>query len=175
MREKMREMDLRITELSEYFHISRVTLYKYIDMYESGTKDGIDSKVRDLFDYIEKTPNIGKRNVVNWILLNTTPDSNNKSDDIVNLVNQYQSNKNRSEDKIKFLKNILSSSEMDALIPYLNSCMGLLEKESLSDDEVIQLSKFILFREDVTTSKAVTASKIKETKQILKKEGKNGE
>ena len=172
MREKMREMDLRITELSEYFHISRVTLYKYIDMYESGTKDGIDSKVRDLFDYIEKTPNIGKRNVVNWILLNTTSGSNNKSDDLVNLVNHYQSNKNRSEDKIKFLKTILSNPEVDVLIPYLNSCMELLEKESLSNDEVIQLSKFILFREDVTTSKAVTAAKVKETKKILKKEEK---
>ena len=171
----MRKMDLRITELSEYFHISRVTLYKYIEMYESGTKDGIDFKVRDLFEYIEKTPNIGKRNVINWILLNTTSDSNNMSDDLVNLVNQYQSNKNKSEDKIKFLKNILSNPEMDVLIPYLNSCMELLEKESPSDDEIIQLSKFILFREDVTTSKTIAASKIKETKQILKKEGKNGE
>ena len=114
-------MDLRITELSEYFHISRMTLYKYIDMYESGTKDGIGSKVLDLFDYIETTPNIGKRNVINWILLNTISGSNNKADDVVNLVNQYLSNKKRSEDKIKFLKLILSNPEMDVLIPYLNS------------------------------------------------------
>ena len=170
----MREMDLRITELSEYFHISRVTLYKYIDMYESGTKDGIDPKIRDLFDYIEKTPNIGKRNVINWILLNTASAPAGNSDDIVNLVNQYQSSKSRSEDKIKFLRHLLSNAEVDGLIPYLNSCMELLEKDSLSEEEVTQLSKFILFREDVMTNKAVTAVKVKETKKILEKEGKYG-
>jgi len=171
----MRKMDLRITELSEYFHISRVTLYKYIEMYESGTKDGIDFKVRDLFEYIEKTPNIGKRNVINWILTHTVSEQNNNSNDIVNLVNQYQLNANHSDDKIKFLSFIILHSDMDSLIPYLNSCMDLLAKESLSDNEIIQLSKFVLFREDVTTNKAVTAARIRETKKILKLEGKNDE
>jgi len=171
----MRKMDLRITELSDYFHISRVTLYKYIDMYENGTKEGIDLKVCKLFDYIEKTPNIGKRNVINWLIINTASGPNSDPDDIVNLVNQYQSNKNHSEDKIKFLRHIISYSDLDHLIPYLNTCMSLLSKDSLSDDEVAQVSKFVLFREDVITNKVIAASKIKETKKLLRVEGKNDE
>ena len=174
MREKMRKMDLRITELSEYLNISRVTLYKYINMYERGTKDGMDLQVRNLFDYIEKTPNIGKRNVMNWLLVNIV-EQNDNSGDLVSLVNQYQSSDSRSDDKIKFLNYIILRSEMDSLIPYFNSCMDLLAKESLSDNEIIQLSKFVLFREDVTTNKTVTVTKIKETKKILKLEEKNGE
>jgi hypothetical protein len=170
----MRKMDLRITELSEYLNISRVTLYKYINMYERGTKDGMDLQVRNLFDYIEKTPNIGKRNVMNWLLVNIV-EQNDNSGDLVSLVNQYQSSDSRSDDKIKFLNYIILRSEMDSLIPYFNSCMDLLAKESLSDNEIIQLSKFVLFREDVTTNKTVTVTKIKETKKILKLEEKNGE
>ena len=59
LREKIRDLDLRISDLAEYLKISRPTLYKYIDMYEEGDRSTIDTKILNLFDYIQNSKNIG--------------------------------------------------------------------------------------------------------------------
>jgi len=168
MREKIRDMDLRLTELSGYLNVSRATLYKYLDNYENGKMMGIDPKVRKLFNYIEKTPSIGKVNVINYIITNLMESEND--DDLTTAISRYQQSDNHSEEKIKFIRNIVKTSELDGVIPYLNICIQLLSKESQSEIECEQLAKFILFKDSVAGNKPVTQSDLKKTKKKIKED-----
>ncbi|MBW5383471.1 helix-turn-helix transcriptional regulator, partial [Brachyspira pilosicoli] len=76
LREKIRDLDLRISDLAEYLKISRPTLYKYIDMYEEGDRSTIDTKILNLFDYIQNSKNIGNSNVIYYIMNNILENSN---------------------------------------------------------------------------------------------------
>ena len=76
LREKIRDLDLRISDLAEYLKISRPTLYKYIDMYEEGNRSTIDTKILNLFDYIQNTKNIGSNNVIYYIMNNIVENVN---------------------------------------------------------------------------------------------------
>ena len=51
MREKLKALGIRLTELSAYLKFSRPTLYKYIDEYEQNKYINIDYKVRKVFDW----------------------------------------------------------------------------------------------------------------------------
>jgi len=169
MREKIRDMDLRLTELSNYLHVSRATLYKYLEMYESGKRRGMDPDVRKLFDYIENTPLIGKVNVINYIILNMAGVEEEGS--LTSVLNRYQQSSGRSEEKIKLILNVVKTSELDGVIPYINVCMQLLSQESLTEAEYEQVTKFVLFIDSVTGNKPVTSSNVREAKKKLK-EGK---
>ena len=70
MREKLKELNIRITELSDYTSLSRPTLYKFLGFYEKGRYKNINDNVLRLFKYIDGTPNIGKANVIAYIVNN---------------------------------------------------------------------------------------------------------
>ena len=94
IRERLKDIDVKITELANYLNISRPTMYKFIDSYETGEKESVSKSVLQLFDYIESDETIGKNNVIAFILNNlvdvkeTDVDGVNK---IVNAVKQYVS------------------------------------------------------------------------------------
>ena len=68
LRQRLKNMDLRITELADYLQVSRPTMYKFIDYYDNGEFDLINRNVLKLFNYISENGLLGKRNVVNYIL-----------------------------------------------------------------------------------------------------------
>ena len=70
LRNRLRELDLKITELADYLQISRPTMYKFIEYYENSEFDLINKKVLKLFNYIAEHELIGKKNVINYILNN---------------------------------------------------------------------------------------------------------
>ena len=45
LKERLKDMDIRITELAEYLQVSRPTMYKFIDYYEEHSFDLINKKV----------------------------------------------------------------------------------------------------------------------------------
>jgi len=68
MREQLKNLQLRLTELSEYLDISRPTLYKFVEQYDAGEADAIkNEKVVALFNYITKNNNITKKEVIAYI------------------------------------------------------------------------------------------------------------
>lgn len=69
MRERLRNMGVNITELSEIMGISRPTAYKFIDMYDKGQRDKIDPHMLKLLDHIKRNPRISKRDVLHYMLL----------------------------------------------------------------------------------------------------------
>jgi len=68
MREKLKKINLRLTELAHYLNISRPTLYKYLEEYESRKYKDIDKNTKRVFDFIKKTSTISKIAVIDYII-----------------------------------------------------------------------------------------------------------
>lgn len=68
MREKLKSLNIRLTELSDYLGFSRPTLYKYLEDYENKKFKSIDFRVRKVFDYILKKKTLSKIEVINFII-----------------------------------------------------------------------------------------------------------
>ena len=68
LKNKLKELGIRLTELSDYFNISRPTIYKYIEHYEEGKLDQINPLVRTVFVFIESKDVISKKEVVTYII-----------------------------------------------------------------------------------------------------------
>ncbi|WP_051350900.1 hypothetical protein [[Acholeplasma] multilocale] len=75
MKEIMKNMDLRISELSIQMGISRPTMYKFIEMYENGNYNLINSNVLKLFRFIEKNQFSNKNIILKYILNDLSYDS----------------------------------------------------------------------------------------------------
>lgn len=54
LKEMLKKLDIKITELSDYLKISRPTLYKFIDYYDKNNTKQMDKRLVDLFNYIKK-------------------------------------------------------------------------------------------------------------------------
>jgi DNA-binding MarR family transcriptional regulator len=147
MRETLRQLDLKITELADYLKISRPTMYKYIDSFETRDYKSIDAPVLKLFQYIEKNKGlIGKRNVVNYILTNIVAVDDHVqtkesalSDEVASFIRA-----NGSEDiKSQMIKNIIETKDYDKIIPYLVDIQALLSKKDLTEEEYAKLEPII--------------------------------
>lgn len=44
LRDKMKEINLRLVDLAQFLELSRPTVYKFIDYYEMGQKDRLEPK-----------------------------------------------------------------------------------------------------------------------------------
>lgn len=68
MREKLKTLGLKLTELSNYLGYSRPTLYKYLEDYENKQYKQINFRVKKVFDFIMKKRTLSKIEVINYIL-----------------------------------------------------------------------------------------------------------
>jgi DNA-binding MarR family transcriptional regulator len=147
MRETLRKLDLKITELADYLKISRPTMYKYIDCFESRDYRSIDPNILKLFQYIEKNKDlIGKRNVVNFILTNSYPQDEAVKTPEAALLEKFAAflKKNGADNvKVRFLALLLDSKAYDKLIPYLVDVAPLLSKKELSEEEQTKLEPLL--------------------------------
>lgn len=144
IKERLKELEIKITELANYLQISRPTMYKYIEEYDNGNKKEVNNSVCKLFDYIENNPLIGKRNVINYILTkmtNVKDVENNEINDIVGAVKEYVSNNPNSE-KTQFIKKCVGQTQFDIAIHYLVEISPLLKKKKLSEEESKKLEAY---------------------------------
>jgi hypothetical protein len=137
IKERLKELDIKITELANYLQISRPTMYKFIDSYDSGKKSEVSNSVLKLFDYIEESELIAKKNVINYIL-NTmvTISENDESEvnEIMSIIREYISSNSNSE-KTQFITKIITTTQFDTVIHYLIEISPLLKKRKLTDSE----------------------------------------
>ena len=68
LRDRLKELDLKITEMADYLQLSRPTMYKFIECYDNKEFSSINKNVLKLFNYINENELVGKKNVVNYIL-----------------------------------------------------------------------------------------------------------
>lgn len=135
--ERLQDLEIKITELSEYLQISRPTLYKFIDAYDMGERSSINQKILKLFDYITENELIDKKNVIKFIFINLIDKTNgetSENQELIRKIKEYISNNPNSE-KTLFIESCISKSSYDIVIHYLIEISPLLVKKRLSSKE----------------------------------------
>ena len=147
IRKRLREMEMKITDLADYLQITRPTLYKFIENYDSGVIEGINKNVLMLFDYIEKNTLAGKKTVVNYILTNLVIEKEmTDSDEAAKFtkIKKYIIN-NPDSNKTKFIESIVSKKDFDELIDYLLKVEKVLRKKKPTKEEIRLLDNYKSF------------------------------
>ena len=149
IKERLKEIELRITELSEYISISRPTMYKFIEAYDEGNKSILNSRVLKLFNYIEENPLAGRRAVMTFILSNLTEKTSNegncKSEEF-SCVTKYIS-ENPDSPKTQFFQLAAKKTDFDDVIKYLLKIHPFLRERRLSEEQIALLKPYDDIRE----------------------------
>ena len=151
LREKLKNLDLKITELAEYMQISRPTMYKFIECYDNHDFSQINPKVLKLFNYINEQELIGKRNVVNFILTQLSDveaDEDEGEHEAVKII-KNQLTTNPAAKKSQFYTLCATGDCFDDLITYLVSIQPLLSKKRLTAKEKALLQPYLTFKENI--------------------------
>lgn len=144
IKERLKDMELKITELSDYLQISRPTMYKFIDAYDSGDISTINKHVLKLFKYIDENPLIGKKTVVAYILTNLVEEKelgNTSENKTFNQIKRYIV-ANPESAKSQFIELAVQKTDYDDAIEYLLKIYPLLKKRRLTDEEIDFLKPF---------------------------------
>lgn len=144
LRERLKDMELRITELADYLQISRPTMYKFIEYYDMSKFDAINKNVLALFNYIEENELAGKKNVVNYILTHLVK-VDEASDGVPNIVDgvaQYLRT-NPSSKKSIFITTCFFDEYYNDLFCYFADIAPLLKKKKISASEKQKIQPFL--------------------------------
>lgn len=144
IRERLKDIDIKITELANYLDVSRPTIYKFIYLFDKGEKNLINKDVCQLFDYIESNDLIGKNNVIAFILNNLKANKINdrgEVDEIITRIKQYIYDNPYSE-KTQFIYKSVTTNEFDIFIHYLIDTYNLLKRQNLENNKDIRVELY---------------------------------
>lgn len=142
IKDSLKKLNIKITELADYLKISRPTMYKFIELYDSNKYEDITKNVKKLFDFINNNTLIEKRNVINYILnnLNVTKDlTDDKVSRKIENITKYIINNPNSE-KTFFIDMLIKVDFFDIVVHYLCEILPLLKKNNNNQE----ISKFLL-------------------------------
>lgn len=148
---RLKEMELKITELSDYLQLSRPTMYKFIEAYDSGNYAIINERVLDVFKYIDSNSLIGKKAVIRYLIssLPTETTDEAQNGNVENVIQYLSSNPNSA--KSRFITTLIENEDFDDVITYLIEIYPLLRKDNLSDDEINFLKPYDDIRNLINT------------------------
>lgn len=126
LRDRLRELGIKIVDLANMLDISRPTLYKHIESYETNALENLDSSYITLFNYITQNEFINAKNVFIYITQNILRLKEKDFQGKVAITGNAQ--------KDAFITLLLESNRFDDLLGYFVSCYELLEKDTLSDE-----------------------------------------
>lgn len=164
MKEKLRDLGIKTTELSSYMRISRPSLYKYIDLYEAGDSKGIPESVLRTFRYIDKYKSITKEQVIAFVILEF---SESEGSDCKDTIRNYLLSKGPKDRKIVLMYNLISSDALDGIVDYLNNVVSILEGPEIDDDGLYQVARLINLKDDVMKNVPVSEKELKKAKEIV--------
>lgn len=131
IKNRLKEIDLRITEIAEYLHLSRPTVYKFINCYDKKQFKMIDDKALKLFNFIEENEFVGKRGAISYILNNLSDAAaSGGTDGVIKYLLENPDSK-----KSRFITECTENDTFDSVIYYLADIMPLLSKSCLTDSE----------------------------------------
>lgn len=151
LRDRIKEMDLRVTELSDYLQVSRPTMYKFIEYYDEQNFDLINKKVLKLFNYISENEFVGKKSVISYILNNLVELKPLGEKNDATVINKLRKNivENPESKKSKFLELCVTTTFFDELINYLPDIATIAKKRKRSKEEQRLLDLYRNFLEQI--------------------------
>ena len=145
IRQRLKELDIKITEIAEYLQFSRTTMYKFIEAYDSGDYGEINKRVLALFHYIDDNDLIDKRNVINFVLSKLT-ETKELGDDVSDKRLQEVSHlltQNPDSEKSRFIMECCTKSSYDTLIHYMLEIEPILKKKRRTEAEKKLLEPYL--------------------------------
>ena len=164
MKEKLRDLGIKTTELSEFMKISRPSLYKYIELYESKEYKQIPEKVFRVFKYVDKYKNLTKEQIIAYTIGEF---SDTETSDKKEAVRNYLLNKGMNDSKIDLMYVLATTDSLDAVVQYLASAGKILDEGDLDDSKIYQVSRLVNLKHDIMTNTPLNEEEIKKTKSIL--------
>lgn len=164
MKEKLRNLGIKTTELSEFMKISRPSLYKYIELYESKEYKQIPEKVLRVFKYVDKYKNLTKEQIIAYTIGEF---SDIKTSDKKEAVRNYLLNKGMNDPKIDLMYVLATTDSLDAVVQYLASAGKILDEGEMDDSKIYQVSRLVNLKHDIMTNTPLDEEEIKKTKSIL--------
>ena len=159
IKDRLKELDIKITELANYLSISRPTMYKFIEMYDEGNKKELTSSICDMFDYVEQNELIDKKNVINYILKNVAVISDASSEEAGSFA-KYVIDKLKSENndnKKIIIEYLAQNDDLDDLFSYLidaSNCSSKKKKTKKDDAKAQSLKRIIgIYKNDTKENK----------------------
>lgn len=131
LRDRLRELGIKIVDLANMLDISRPTLYKHIESYETNALENLDTSYIALFNYITQNEFINAKNVFIYITQNIL---RLKERDFQGSMAMGRVAITGNAQKDAFITLLLESNRFDDLLGYFISCYELLEKDTLSDE-----------------------------------------
>lgn len=131
LRDRLRELGIKIVDLANMLDISRPTLYKHIESYETNALENLDSSYIALFNYITQNEFINAKNVFIYITQNIL---RLKEKDFQGSMAMGRVAITGNAQKDAFITLLLESNRFDDLLGYFVSCYELLQKDTLSDE-----------------------------------------
>ncbi|MGL4951218.1 MAG: hypothetical protein ACRC4M_05325 [Mycoplasma sp.] len=144
LKQRIKESNIRISDLSDYLKISRPTLYKYIESYENSDFKSIDKSVLKLFNYIIDNPLSGKESITKYLLnsLNMTKlDESEKINKQLNKLNKLIID-NPDSKKSEFILAFINSNEVDEIAFELLDIIKISNKKTKTKDDENKLLTF---------------------------------
>lgn len=164
MKEKLRDLGIKTTELSQYMRISRPSLYKYLESYESKEYKVIPEKVLRTFRYVDKYKNLTKEQIITFVICEFAEE---ETSDKKESIRKYLLTKGSNDPKIELMYALINTDIFDGVTHYLNEVCRILEKGELTESEIVQISRFINFRTDIMVNKPLTEEEIENAKESL--------
>jgi hypothetical protein len=134
IRDKMKDANLKITELSFYLGVSRPTLYNFIDLYIQKEYQSLEKRVYDLLTFIDNTKPLSNAIVLNYMINNQISKNVIMSDDnsVVRDLRSLQ-NSDSSQDKLKYkiVEKIIKTDDLDFIIEPLDEYSTSSKKSSI--------------------------------------------
>ena len=164
MKEKLRDLGIKTTELSGFMKISRPSLYKYIELYESKEYKQIPEKVFRVFKYVDKYKNLTKEQIIAYTIGEF---SDTETSDKKEAVRNYLLNKGMNDSKIDLMYVLATTDSLDAVVQYLASAGKILDEGDFDDTKIYQVSRLVNLKHDIMTNAPLNKEEIKKTKSIL--------
>ena len=122
IRNKLKESQMRLVELSTYLEVSRPTLYRYLELYEKKDFNGIEKKCFDFFVFIENTRTVTRPLIMDYLINKVLPieSQTNVDTEVLTAVRKLSESRSKiDKKKMQLIKSIASDNVFDDLLDVL--------------------------------------------------------
>lgn len=164
MKERLRELGIKTTELSKFMKISRPSLYKYTELYEQKEYKQIPEKVLRTFKYIDRFKSLTKEQIITFVIGEF---SDNESSDKKETIRNYLLNRSSNDSKIDLMYVLITTDSLDDLTQYLSNAGRILDEGELDESKLYQVSRLVNLKSDIMRNIPLTEDEIAKTKKIV--------
>jgi len=142
IREKLKASQVRLVELASYLDVSRPTLYRYLELYEQKEYNEIDKRCYDLFSFIDKTRNLTRPIMMDYLINKILPIEANNEYDVETIASVRKLAQSQSEidmKKIRLIRALSMTNQLDCILD--NMLQGLLDSSKnnqMNENEVYE-------------------------------------